>query len=240
MPVEEREQQRGDVVPVAVGVHQQEHLPVAQPGRIEVLAHPAPERARDVGELLVAGDLFAGRLLRVEHLAAQREDRLGAPVAALLGGATCRVTLDDEQLAVRRAGRRAVGELPGEVEPVRHRALPGHRLGGRARGLAGPGGEDDPRHHRLGHRLVVVEPLLQRRANHAVHLGGGLGVVQPVLGLSLELRVRHVGGEDGRHALADVLRGQAHALRGEAVRLDVVAHGLHHARAQARFMGAAR
>ena len=38
------------------------------------------------------------RALDVEDLALQRQDRLRAAVAALFGRATCRVTLDDEDL----------------------------------------------------------------------------------------------------------------------------------------------
>jgi hypothetical protein len=47
--VEEGEQQRGDVVAVAVGVHQQDDALVAQRSRVEVLAHAAAQRLHDVG-----------------------------------------------------------------------------------------------------------------------------------------------------------------------------------------------
>ena len=87
--------------------------------RFEVGADAAAERGDDVLELLVRQHLLGRRLLGVEHLAAQREDRLGAPVAALLGRAAGRVALDDEQLALAGIGRRAVGELAGQVQPVR-------------------------------------------------------------------------------------------------------------------------
>ena len=46
--VKERQQERGDVVPVRVGVHQQDDLVVAQLRHVEVLAEPAAERVDDV------------------------------------------------------------------------------------------------------------------------------------------------------------------------------------------------
>ncbi len=136
--------------------------------------------------------------------------------------------------------RGAVGQLAGEVQPVAHRGLAGDlaceaaRLASRARAARMIRATT-----RLGHRLVVVEPLLQRRADHVVDQPRHLGVVQPPLGLPLELRLDDVDGEDGGHPLADVLRGERHALGREVVRLDVVPDGLHQARAQARLVGAA-
>ncbi|EAU62171.1 conserved hypothetical protein, partial [Stigmatella aurantiaca DW4/3-1] len=239
VPVEEGEQQRGDVVAVAVGVHEQEDAAVAQLRQIEVRADATPQGADDVLELLVGGHLVRGGLLRVEHLAAQGEDGLGAPVPSLLGAAACGVALDEEQLAGARLRGGAVGELARQVQPVAHRRLAAHRLGGGAAGLARAGGQDDARHGRLADGLVVVEPLLQRRPQHAVHLGRHLGVVEPPLGLPLELRLHHVAGEDGGDALADVLRGEGDALGAQVVRFDVVAHRLHHRAAQARLVRAA-
>ena len=55
------------------------------------------------------------RLLDVQDLAADRQDRLRGGVARLLGGAAGRVTLDDEQLGRRRVVELAVGELAGQA-----------------------------------------------------------------------------------------------------------------------------
>ncbi len=95
-----------------------------------------------------------------------------------------------------------------------------------ARGPArrpGPGREDDPRHDALGHGLVVVEPLLEGRADQARHLPGDLRVVEPVLGLALELRLGHVDAQDGDDPLADVVRRDGHTLRRELVLAHVIA-----------------
>jgi hypothetical protein len=52
-------------------------------------------------------------LLDVQDLAAQREDRLELPAAALLGRATGALALDDEDLALLGIALLAVGELAG-------------------------------------------------------------------------------------------------------------------------------
>ena len=100
MPVDEGEQQRRDVVAVRIGVGQDDDLAVAQPRELEVLAEAAAERGHQVRELLVLEHLRERRALGVQHLAAQRQDRLPRAVAPLLGRAAGRIALDDEELAV--------------------------------------------------------------------------------------------------------------------------------------------
>ena len=89
------------------------------------------------------------RALDVEDLAAQRQDRLDAAVAALLGRAAGAVALDDEQLGLGRVALLAVGELAGQVGDV-ERPLAAGQLARPARGLAGGGGLDHLAHDRLG------------------------------------------------------------------------------------------
>ena len=100
--VEEGQEQRGDVVAVAVGVGQEDDLAVAEAGRVEVLVDAAAEGADEVGQLLVVEQLGLVGLLGVEDLAAQGEDGLDVAVAPLLGGAAGGVPLDDEQLGAPR------------------------------------------------------------------------------------------------------------------------------------------
>ena len=87
MAVEEGQQQRGDVVAVAVGVGQEDDLAVAEPAGVVLVVHAAAEGADEVGQLLVVEHLGLAGLLGVEDLAAQRQDRLDVAVAALLGRA---------------------------------------------------------------------------------------------------------------------------------------------------------
>ena len=153
-------------------------------------------------------------------------------VAALLRRAARRVALDDEELGLLGIGRRTVRELSRKIEPVRNRRLARDLSDRRAARLAGARREDDAPDDRCGKRGVFVEPLLERRPHRAVDLRRDLGVVEPVLRLTLELRLEDVRGEKHDEALADVLGRDGDALREKLVRLDIVAHGLRHARTE--------
>src|SRR5690606_1393000 len=66
-------------------------------------------------DLLVLERAVEAGLLDIDELAAQRQDRLGAAVAALLGGAAGGVTLDDVELGLRGIALGAVGQLAGQA-----------------------------------------------------------------------------------------------------------------------------
>ena len=68
------------------------------------------------------------------------------------------------------------------------------------RRLAGPRRQDDPADDLLGDGGVLVQPVLEGRADGAVDLRRDLGVVEPVLRLPLELRLEDVDGEERRRA----------------------------------------
>ena len=91
-------------MPVRVGVGQDDHPAVAQAGQVEVLAEAAAERRDEIRQLLVLEHLRQRRALGVQHLAAQRQDRLPRAIASLLCRAAGRIAFDDEQLAVVAAG----------------------------------------------------------------------------------------------------------------------------------------
>ncbi len=82
--------------------------------------------------------------------------------------------------------------------------------------------------------------MLEPGTHEPVNRGHHFRIVQPILGLALELRLLHEYRQHARHALANVVGGERHALGREVVRVDVIAHGLAEAGAQAVFMRAAR
>ena len=102
VPVEEGQQQGPDVGAVDVGVGHDDDPVVAQLREVEALADARPEGDDQRPDVLAREDLVEARLLDVEQLAAQRQDRLEASVAALLGRAAGRVALDDVELAPGR------------------------------------------------------------------------------------------------------------------------------------------
>ena len=217
---------------VRVGVGEDDDAAVAQLRQLEALADAAAERGHEIRQLLVLEHLRERRALGVQHLAAKRQDRLARAVASLLGRPAGRVALDDEDLAFLAAGHRAVAELARQREARRRRALARDLGLRRAAGLARARREDDARDDRLGHRLVVVQPVLERRPHHRVDDRRHFRVVQPILRLPLELRLLEEDAEHAEHALADVVGGERHALRREVVRVDEVANRLADAAAQ--------
>src|SRR5690606_9975157 len=128
LPEEERQEKRSDVRSVDVRVGHDDHLSIAKPGKVEIVAADArAERRDDRLDLLMPEHLVDPRLLDVEDLSADRKDRLELAHAALLGGSTCGVSLDDEELGRIGIAARAVRELPGEAAALKRR-LPAHEL----------------------------------------------------------------------------------------------------------------
>src|SRR5205814_4479244 len=105
---------RADVAAVDVGVGHGHDAVVPHLLDVEVVADARAHRGDEVADLVRGEDLVKARLLDVENLAAQGQDRLRAPVAAALRRAAGRVALDDVELALRRVPLRAVGQLAGQ------------------------------------------------------------------------------------------------------------------------------
>ena len=219
LPVEEGEQQRADVGAVHVRVGHDDDAVVAQLVGVELfLADAAAERGDERAHFLRREHLVEARLLHVEDLALQRQDRLELAVAALLGGAACGVALDDEDLAEAGVFLLAVGELAGQARYVQHALAAGH-LAGLARGFAGAGRLDDLGDDDLGFRRLLQQELLEllrhQRFHHALHFRRD----QLVLGLAGELGVRQLHRDDGGEALAGVVAGHGDLLFLEGRRL---------------------
>jgi len=123
--------------------------------------------------------------------------------------------------------------------PVADGRLAQHLLRRLAPRLPGAGGEDGARRDRLAGAAVLQEPLLEGGAHDALDGGGGLDVVEPLLGLALELGVLDVDREHRDDPLADVLRGEGHPLGLDLLRLHEGADGLGDRGVEAVLVGAA-
>ena len=86
----------------------------------------------------------------------------------------------------------------------------------------------------------MIQPVLERGPHHRVHHRRDLGVVEPILGLTLELRLLDEQAEDAGEPFADVLGRQRDALGRQVVRVDVVAHRLAETGAEAVLVRATR
>ena len=113
--VQEGQQQGVDVRTIDIGIGHQDDLVVAQLRDVEVVAVALGEAAAegvDHGlDLRVRENLIHRRLLDVQDLTTEWEDRLGLTVTAGLRRAARRITLDDEDLALLRVLRDAVRKL---------------------------------------------------------------------------------------------------------------------------------
>ena len=214
VPVEERQEQRADVRAVDVGVGHHDDLVVPDLGRVEVLGDPGAERRDERPDLGGREHLVEPRLLDVQDLAAQREDRLELAVAALLRAAAGAVALDDEELGEARgpspgSPRACPGSEPESSAPLRRTSSRALRAASRARAdstifstilfaTRGFSSRYEPE--------LLVDDLLDPRLD--------LGRDELVLRLRGELRVAHLDGDDGRQPLAAVVAGEARLLQG--------------------------
>ena len=71
--------------PIAIGIHKEDDLMVAQTLRRAVLTQTTAQSFHDIRELLVVHHLSIGGLLRIENLAAEGQDCLGLTVPTLFG-----------------------------------------------------------------------------------------------------------------------------------------------------------
>ena len=131
-----------------------------------------PSAAIKRADLGRAQHLVEARALDIEDLALQRQDRLKAPVAALLGRAAGAVALDDEELALGRVALLAVGELARQIGDVERPLAPG-QVARLARRLARRRRLDDLGDDLPGVGRVLLEPLRQPVGDDALDRPGG-------------------------------------------------------------------
>ncbi len=90
---------------------------------VEVVApDPGAERGDQRPDFLARQHLVEARPLDIEDFSAQRKHGLIFAVAALLGGAARRITLDKEQFRLGRIPLLTIGEFAGQIGDI-ERAL---------------------------------------------------------------------------------------------------------------------
>ena len=200
---------------------------------------PVPSAVISVTMLSLRQQLLVARLLHVQDLAAQRQDRLELAVAALLGAAAGGVALDDVDLAQRRVLLLAVGQLAGQAHAVEH-ALAARHLARLARGFAGAGAVDDLAADDLGVVRVLQQPVVEQLADDVFHRAAHFAADQLVLGLAAELGLGHLDADHAGQAFAHVVAADLDlGLLGQFVVFDVLVDHARHRRAQAGQVGAA-
>ena len=176
---------------------------------VEVLGADAAAERRDHRlDFVAAQHLVEARLLDVQNLALERQDRLEAAIAPLLGRPSGRLALDDVQLAERRIALLAVGQLAGQRAAV-ERALAADEIAGLASRFARPGGVDRLADDPPGDAGVLLEIRAELVVDDRLDDALDLGVAELGLGLPLELRMRNLDADDAGEPLANVVAGDA-------------------------------
>src|SRR5688572_28954974 len=200
---QQREQQSADVLAVDVGVRHQDDLVIAELRQVELVVDAGAEGSDHRLDLVVLEDPVDARLLDVDDLAADRQDRLEHRVAPRLGRTTGRVALDDVDLRVARVGGAAVGQLARQ-RVVGEQVLAG-KLAGVLRRAPSPGRRRGLVDDHLGLGRVRLEPVPDLLVADLLHEALDLGVAELGLRLALELRVAELHRDDRGETLADVL-----------------------------------
>src|SRR5262249_23708122 len=113
VPEEEGQEQGTNVRPINIGVRHDDDAVIADLFDVKIIPTNASPEGRDQYlDFLAAEHLVEARLLDVQNLPPQRENRLKIAVTPLLRRASCRIALNEIDLRLRRVTLRAVGELP--------------------------------------------------------------------------------------------------------------------------------
>ena len=204
VPKEERQEKCSYVGTIHVCVAHQNRLVIANPGDVEILRDPRAKRGDERPDLRRGEHLVQPRLLDVQDLSAQRQDRLRAPVAALLGRTAGAVSFDDEELRESGVLFLAVRELAGQRAGIES-ALAPHELARLARRFPRPRGLDDLVDDAPGDAGVFLEVRAELLVDHLLDPRLDLGRNELVLRLRRELRIADLHGHDGGQALPAVV-----------------------------------
>ena len=187
---EERQQQRADVRAVDVGVGEDDHLVVADLREVEVVGDAGTDRHDQRLDLGVLQHLVDARLLDVQDLAANRQDRLGPRIARRRladPAAEFPSTMNISDSVGSRDEQST--SLPGRPAPSRADL---RRVRSRAWRAAMRG---TLREQRLLHDLVrlarvLLHPLGELLVRRPLDERTDRDVAELALGLTLELRIR--------------------------------------------------
>src|SRR5438067_6401281 len=204
LAVEERQEQRADVRAVDVRVRHDDDAMVPDLVGIEIFdADAASERSNHRLDLVAAEHLVEARLLDVQNLALERQNRLEPPIAPLFRRPAGRLALDDVQLAESGIALLTIGELARQRAAVEGAFAPDEiaRLAGGLARACGIGGlADASQRNRRVYFEKGAELVVDDRFDDALHLG----VAQLRLRLPFELRMRNLAADHGDETFADV------------------------------------
>ena len=224
-PVEQGQQQGGDMGAVHIGVSHDHDLVVTQFGDVKIIAVAFGKTAAegiDHGlDLSVGQDLVYAGLLYIKDLAPDGQDGLVHTVPGHLGGTARGITLDNEDLTFGGVPAGTVGQLAvgvkGELLLCQDIDL------GLLLRFTDFGGFFGTADHRTKDIQVAVKEADDLLTCHRADRFGRVGIIQLGLGLALKAGIRMLDGDDRCHAVADIGTGKIAVLLLQAAQLAGVA-----------------
>ena len=206
IPEEECQQQRADMGAVHIGIGHDDDLVIPELFNVEFVPDARAQRHDQGIQLVVAVDLIRPGFFHVEHLAPHGEDGLEPGVPTLNGGTGCAVALHDVDFAKAGVPLVAVLKLVGHLAGFQPR-LAADGFPGFPGGLPGAVGHHGLVQHGLGNGGVFLKIGGQLVVYHLIDQSTDIGVAQLGFGLTLELGVGELDGNNGGDALPAILAG---------------------------------
>src|SRR5579864_4916012 len=207
VPEEKCQQQRADVASVDIGVRHQNDLAVTHFRGIEIIFCNAGAERRDHGaNFFMRQHLVVTRLLDIEDFSLERQNRLEAPVAALLRRAACRFALDQEQLATVRVAFGAVRQLARQPSGI-ERSLAPRQIPSFAGRFTRPGSIHSLVDDLLGYRRILLKERSQALIHKLRDRAGNVGV-ELALRLPFKLRLWQLHADDRDQAFTHIVAGE--------------------------------
>ena len=141
----------------------------------------------------------------IEDLSAQRQDGLGAGIAALFGAAARRITLDDVYLAFFGVSGAAVAQLARKRRNAIQRALAARQLSCLFGSQTRLAGHDRFIDDHLGDIRMLHQKTLQLFSENVGNDLAHLRIAQLGLRLSFVLRIWMLDGDDGRQSFPHII-----------------------------------
>ena len=145
--------------------------------------------------------------LDIEYLAAQRQNRLNAPVAPHFCSAAGAVALDDKEFPFLCTLRLTVCELPRQCHPV-ERTFAQYGILGRFSRFAGLHRECDFAHNGARILRILFEEGRERFAENSFRRSARLDGTEFPLGLSFKLDFAELDGDDSGESLENIVAGK--------------------------------
>ena len=192
---------------VHVGISHQNNAIVAQSTDIKALANAGAQRRDQRLDLFIGQRFIQAGLFDVEDLAAQGQNGLEAPIAALLGGAAGAIALDNVNLALGGVAAGAVGQLARQRQAFQ-RALADDQIAGLLGCFPGAEGGATLLNNLARLARILFHPLAHGLGHSSLYVITHLVVEQLEFVLPFKLRLDDLNAHNGGEPLTRIIAGK--------------------------------